>query len=288
MVKRFATVTQAAASYDLTTVAAAKIELSLTGTNQDAFLIQAVSQASAMISGYCNRVFAVERLQETFYLLNDDANFNIDNSASPLQLSRYPAITILSLTQDGVELVEGTDFTVDVETAQIFRINQVGGFCRWSCGPVVVSYDAGFGKATSQTSSLPTSGGPYTITVTQSALFAIDQGVTRDDGTVFTKVTGTPAAGEYKVAAGVYTFNAANGGDTFAVRYAYTATPLDLAAAALRLVVMRYKGKDRDPMQISHSEPGIGEDRWWVGGFQGAAFPPEVEGLFAGYRDVPV
>jgi hypothetical protein len=287
MVKRFSTVTTAAASYDLTTKEAVKIDLGIEGTEQDTYLTQAVSQASAAIASYCNRVFAVERLQETFHLLDDDANFNIDSSASPLQLSRFPAVTILSVTENSIALVEGTDYQVDTDAGQILRLDSCNRLSRWFCGPVVVSYDGGYGKQGAQTSTVPTS--PFQITVANASQFAIAQSVTRDDGTVFVKITGTPAAGQYSVsAAGVYTFAVANVGDVVEIRYSYTDTPLDLSMAAQRLVNMRYKGKDRDPMKISHSEPGIGEDRWWVGGFQGAAFPPEIEGLIAPYRDIPL
>lgn len=289
MARRFTTVTTAAASYDLVTLAAVKAELSKTGTDDDTFLENAIDQASEAIATYCNRVFAVERLQDRFFLLDTDANFNIDSSADVLQLSRIPALAVLSLTENGVDLVEGTDYLVDYAAGQLVRLCQGSGerVTRWTCGPVVVSYDAGYGVSLTQDATVPVT--PFQITVTQAAKFALDEGVTKDDGTVFTKVSASPAQGEYSVSAGgVYTFNAADEGAAVSIKYAYTRLPLDLAMAATRLVVMRHKGKNRDPMQVSHSEPGVGEDRWWVGGFQGASFPPEIEGLIGPYREVPV
>jgi len=290
MVKRFETVAIAAASYNLTDLASAKDELAIptATTMHDAFLTRKISQASIAIATYCARVFAVERLVETFYFIDDDSNMNIDSSPAPLQVSRFPVVRIASLTENGIALVEGTDFVVDQATGQINRLNCIGsGMRRWYCGPVVVTYDGGLGKTVTQNSSLPLSAGPYTITVANAATWALDVSVTRDDGTVFTAVTGTPAAGQYKVAAGVYTFNAANAGETFAIAYDYTATPADLSQAALKLVVMWFRSKSRDPMQVSHAEPGIGEDRWFVGGVpnQAGPFPPDIEGLVAPYRD---
>ncbi len=288
MVKRFETVAIAAANYNLTDLASAKDELSISNTTHDAFLTRKIVQASEAIATYCQRVFAVERLTETFYFIDDDSNLNVDSSPAPLQVSRFPVLRIASLTENAVTLVEGTDFVVDPKTGQINRLNCIGtGMRRWYCGPVVVTYDGGYGKTATQTASLPVSGGPYTITVTNAATFALDVCVTRDDGTVFTAVTGTPGAGQYKVAAGVYTFNAANAGNTFDIAYDFTATPADLAQAALKLIVMWFKGKGRDPMQTSHAEPGIGEDRWFVGGIPGQTgpFPPDIEGLVAPYRD---
>lgn len=63
--------------------------------------------------------------------------------------------------------------------------------------------------------------GPYTITVTQSAAFHRDAGVTKA-GVAMTKVTGAPAAGQYAVTAGVYTFNATDAGAAVVITYAYT------------------------------------------------------------------
>lgn len=288
MARRFTSVTTAAASYDLVDLASVKAELAITGTTEDTFLTNAITQASSAIATFCNRVFAVERVQDRFFLLDADANFNVDSSADLLQLSRIPALAVLSLTENGTALVEGTDFLVNYETGQICRLWQGGDhLIRWTCGPVVVSYDAGFGISLTEAGTVPAT--PFKITVSKSSKFALDEGVTKDDGTVFTKVSGAPAQGEYSVSTvGVYTFNTADQGAALSIKYAYTALPADLAMAATRLVVMRSKGKNRDPMQVSHSEPGVGEDRWWVGGFQGAGFPPEIEGLIGPYRDVPV
>lgn len=293
MTRRFSTVTVAAASYDLTDLATARDELlfKAADTSANAFLSRSISQVSEAVASYCNTVFAVERLQDTFYLLDDESNFNIDGSASPLQLARIPAIMILSITENGTALVEGTDFQVDYDAGQIFRLhsNAFLGPVRWHRpGPIIVSYDAGYGASLTETSTIPAT--PFQITVSKASAFAIDEGVIKSDGTVFVKVASGPTAGQYAVsAAGVYTFAAADAAASVSIRYAYTKIPADLAWSALALITMRYKSRGRDPNLVSHSEPGIGEDRWWVGAIPGGggAFPPDIEGKLDQYR-IPV
>lgn len=70
---------------------------------------------------------------------------------------------------------------------------------------------------------------PYQITVTNSATFTADLGVRDVNGTVLTKVASAPATGQYSVAAGVYTFAAADVGKTMYIDYQYT-----LAASGLQ------------------------------------------------------
>lgn len=78
--------------------------------------------------------------------------------------------------------------------------------------------------------------GPYTITVTHAAAFYKDVGVTKG-GVGMTKVTGAPAPGEYAIAAGVYTFNAADFGDAVVITYAYTVAPAAYTVTMPNLLV---------------------------------------------------
>ena len=73
-------------------------------------------------------------------------------------------------------------------------------------------------------SIIPTPTGPYTITPTvpSSGTWGTDLGVRNAAGDNMTKVTGTPTTGQYAVAAGVYTFAAADTGLTVYIDYEYT------------------------------------------------------------------
>jgi hypothetical protein len=64
-------------------------------------------------------------------------------------------------------------------------------------------------------------GGTYTVA--NAATFVLDAGVVDlSTGLVLTLVAAAPAAGQYSVAAGVYTLNAAQNGDTCWFSYTYT------------------------------------------------------------------
>jgi hypothetical protein len=62
----------------------------------------------------------------------------------------------------------------------------------------------------------------YTITVANSATWSKDLGVTYAGGAVFTKVASSPTVGQYSVAAGVYTFAAADASASVLISYEYT------------------------------------------------------------------
>lgn len=63
---------------------------------------------------------------------------------------------------------------------------------------------------------------PYTVTVANAAAFADDDGVVyAATGLPLTKVASTPSEGQYSVAAGVYTFNAADAGLSVLTTYTY-------------------------------------------------------------------
>lgn len=66
---------------------------------------------------------------------------------------------------------------------------------------------------------------PYEITTVHSAAFHRDAGVLKGT-TPMTKVTGAPAAGQYSVSAGVYTFNAADAGAAVTITYGYEVSDL--------------------------------------------------------------
>lgn len=67
---------------------------------------------------------------------------------------------------------------------------------------------------------------PFTITPTvpNTGTWATDLGVINNQGNPMTKVASAPTTGQYSVAAGVYTFAAADTGQTVFINYQYTAT----------------------------------------------------------------
>lgn len=76
--------------------------------------------------------------------------------------------------------------------------------------------------ANAEAASVPASS-PYTYTVVDSATFQTDLGVTyAATGLPLVKVASAPAAGQYSVSAGVYTFAAGDAGAAILVSYTYT------------------------------------------------------------------
>lgn len=77
-------------------------------------------------------------------------------------------------------------------------------------------------SAYQEVGSIP--GTPYTVTVSNSATWTTDLGVRfSSTGLPLTLVTGTPTTGQYSVAAGVYTFAAADTLKGVLIDYLYTA-----------------------------------------------------------------
>src|SRR5205085_640541 len=67
----------------------------------------------------------------------------LSSQIEKLQLSRWPVVSLTSVTENGAALVQDTDFTVDVDNGQLLRLD--GDRPRhWSVFPVVVAYVGGF------------------------------------------------------------------------------------------------------------------------------------------------
>jgi hypothetical protein len=135
---------------------------------------------------------------------------------------------------------------------------------------VAVTYQAGYTLPGVVSQTVPATPGPYTVTV--SPWFA-DQGVLG-----LTAVTGTPAAGQYSVLNGVYTFNAAQQGQTVVISYLYGGVPFDLSQASTQLVAAKYRSRQWIE-QLSQMQPGVGTTA-----YSRLAIPADVEMVLNRYR----
>lgn len=295
-----------ASSYDLTVTATAKDELAIpsTDTSKDSFIGRAITEASSMISNFCNRTFVSEQVRDDFYWDRSAPTYQTPRGPRPLQLSRWPVLKVISVIQtleEGVTqtLTAGVDFYVNYENGELLRMRSDDGLAtdnvqiNWETFPVSVRYSAGYGVLVpNEAHNIPAN--PYQVTVTNAASFGIDQGVTYAvGGAALTLIaSGTPAAGQYTVtSAGLYTFAAADTGKGVLINYITDAIPSDLELATLRMVSVRFAQRGgRDPMLVSISQPAVGEKRWWVGSTPGqkGSLPPEVASLLEGTYRVPV
>lgn len=291
----FSLVTQVlapAASYNLTDLVTVKDELGIAAndTSNDVWLARAIRQVSSAIATYTKRVLVPEHVQDVFDIQQDPYPYQTPGGFALLELARWPVLGVSAVAQTIAKgttqaLTEGTDFRVDPDSGQLLRLNSftgVGG--AWEAIPVAVTYMAGYGAVIVEDQAVPGTG-PYLVTVSQAAAFSCDQSVTYADGTALARVSANPAAGQYSVAAGVYTFNAADAGRSMSLSYGAAAIPDDLVDIALRLITARYAAKGRDPSLVQQETPGVGVQRFWFGGAPGqkGPFAPDIEGALEPY-----
>lgn len=143
-IQTITTVLTAADSYALTTLDVIRDELGVTDNSKNAKLQRWLTSASAAIAQYCNRVFPVETIQDEFWAQRDPAPVLIVGNIPVLQLSRWPVISVTSVVENGVTLVEGTDFRVDKTNGQLIRLDLNVMPRRWPAWPIAVIYQAGF------------------------------------------------------------------------------------------------------------------------------------------------
>ncbi len=140
-VEVISTVTVEAGSYDLTDLATVKTELGITASTYDTQLDRYITVASLAAGQYCNRVFVVETVQDRFDITFARLRFG---GEPHLQASRWPIVTMSSLTESGTALVKDTDYKVDVVTGKFIRLDTNGDPTTWGQSPVLATYSAGF------------------------------------------------------------------------------------------------------------------------------------------------
>lgn len=130
------TVTTAASTRDLTRLATVKAELSIGDTTQDAWLTDAIRQASDGIAAYCRRPegFGRETVEETFR-----ARY-AGQAVSSLILGRDIAPAITSVVEDGTALL-AAEYLLDGSLLR--RLEDDRPVC-WNAAKIVVVYQAGY------------------------------------------------------------------------------------------------------------------------------------------------
>lgn len=121
-----------AATRDLTTLATAKSELGITGSSEDDKIELYIHQASDAIAAYCNRVFGMETVRETFIC----ANFRRE-----LRLKRFPIVSLSSVAQGGSN-TDLNEFVVDAEKGILKRKFTYSPLVY--SGDIVVTYVSGY------------------------------------------------------------------------------------------------------------------------------------------------
>jgi hypothetical protein len=285
-----ATATAPAGPYDLTDLATVHDELNIpiTDTVNDPFLQRAISQASAVISNYCNRVFAVESIQDLIYVQQDEYPFQTPGGVYPLQLSRWPMVN------QGVVNFHGNTHASTV-------VDGIASTAGMKPGMLVFASDGSIPPGTQIDNVYPKSITLTEDTATSVAGLSMNTGVqviqTRSVGDTQTLVYGSHYTIDAKFG-WLIRLNSFLGtsqkweAEPVTVQYqaGYTDVPVDLVDACLRLVTARFKARGRDPMLVEQTQPQtIGSQRFWVGTQAGqtGSLPPEIESIVSQFR-VPV
>lgn len=140
-------------AYDLVDLATVKEELNIDGSDTDAMLQRWITAASSRISKYCDRVFLVEGVIETFRT-DPHSSFHQfryvtfrSNEANAIELTRrrLPTVSIESIVEDGTRtLVADTDYTVDRENGIVYRLCNTGTAGWPLFSKVEIQYRGGF------------------------------------------------------------------------------------------------------------------------------------------------
>lgn len=139
-----ATAPSGGARYDLTSLATVKTELDIATGKDDAFIRSLISRASAAAASYCNRVFPVETVTDEILAQRIPTRFVIPGTFEPLTLSRWPVTAVTTVTEDSIDLVEGTDFRIDYAKGQLIRLRVSGLPTAWPVCPISVTYSTGY------------------------------------------------------------------------------------------------------------------------------------------------
>lgn len=150
------------------------------------------------------------------------------SNPTPVEVGTLQEVT-LNIDQALKELRGAYSFPVAVGqtegkiegTAKSGNLN--AGLIRSFLSGATTTAGASLRNAQNEPGTIP--GTPYQVTVTNSAQFSVDQGVYNvTQQKPMTRVASAPTTGQYSVAAGVYTFAAADTTNVVWISYLYTST----------------------------------------------------------------
>lgn len=232
---------------DLVSLADLKTWLDVAGTNDDPLLAQLITQISRAILNVLDR----SSIFPSTYIETYDGG----NEVSIL-LRQWPVNSILSCSVNGVAvppsspLVSGcggeTGFVLDpADIAPPGRMQRLSLRRRrftFGVQNVTISYSAGY-QVTAEAAVVP-SQAPYNVApLAPYGDWASDGGVTYASGLPLVAVAANPAAGQYVLTNGVYTFAAGDAGASICITYGYV--PADLAVCCMDWAAERYAYRSR-------------------------------------------
>ncbi len=133
---------------DLVTLDELKLELGITGTTEDAALAARITRLSEQIAEYCDRVFALLDVEETFAFYGArnwywpaTGGYGFcpcgGSQPIPLVLYQYPVTEIVSLTRDGADITPD-EYDLDAGSGLVWPRSGLWG------GRIVAQYSGGY------------------------------------------------------------------------------------------------------------------------------------------------
>jgi hypothetical protein len=233
--------------FDLTNLAALKAWLGLPSAPgpSDATLSALVTAASRSIYAALSRPS----------LLPFSYAETIDLETNRVTLRHWPVLQVTSVTSRGIAVPR--DENADLEASVGYALEPGDGVppgrpqtldlfghqYRSGRQSLVVSYNAGYAMQ-NEAQAVPAAT-PFELSAfSPYGPWGSDLGVTyATSGAPLTAVSALPAAGQYSVSTGIYSFSAADAGQSVSLSYGYV--PQDIAQAALELAAERFRAAER-------------------------------------------
>lgn len=257
------------AASDLTTIGAVKAWLQPSGqtmsNTDDPVLKRLITQCSRSIMDYLQRASVISQVYTDIDDGLDQSNFYLEN---------WPVTAVSQVVVDA-RVIPQSPQTIGnpAHSTAGWRLEAWNGYppggqqavemigFRFNRGRqnIQITYTAGY-LVQNEAQTVPAT--PFTMTTNQDqGSWVADSGVTYANGTVLTKVTGTPAAGQYALGTnpGDYQFASADQGAQVLISYSYV--PGTLEDACINWVSERYRYRGR-----------IGEKTRAIGGNQTASY----------------
>ena len=268
---------------DLTSLAALKAWLGLpaqAGPN-DSTLAALITAASRAVYAHLSRpALTPQTYTET-----------IDLETHRVFLRQWPVLDVSWVTWRGISIPVSRNADLDASSGYALQpadatppgrpqaLDLVGGYYRPGRQSLVVSYTAGYAV---QGEVQTVSNSPYQVTASMPfGSWASDLGVTyAATGAALTPVAAAPSAGQYVASNGIYTFGAADAGNSMVLSYGYV--PQDIAQATLELAAVRFRAAEH----IGLTSKSIGGQETIA--YDSSAMPPAVLAMLQPYMRVAV
>ena len=218
------------------------------GSSDDTLLARLITDVSGAIAAYLGRPSLTPRA--FIERLDGDGR-------ARLYLRRYPALVVSSLVIDNHAvgaagapaagapcasgyLLEAWD---GLPPGRPQALDLFGAIFRPGRQNIVIGYNAGY-AVTAESATVPAAPGPYHVTAAAPfGPWASDSGVVYAGGAAMTAVAGTPAAGQYNVSSGLYSFATADAGANVLISYGFI--PAAINNACIEWVAERYRYRTR-------------------------------------------